>query len=282
MMLQLPFHGIDPVFFAMGPLQLRWYGLMYMLGFIAAYFVMKGAARQSRLSLSKDDLYDLLFYLILGVMLGGRLGYVLLYDLGSYMQDPLSIVAIWEGGMSFHGGLVGTTLATLLIVRRRQWDFWKVADMIVLAVPIGLGLGRIGNFINGELYGRESSLPWAMIFPGGGSVGRHPSQLYEAFLEGLVLFLIVRWIYRRSFQPGAALWGLISGYGFVRFMVEFVRSPDAHIGLDLGPLTRGQLLSLPMLLVGTFFLIRVLRKGPLALPIEARPNRPRKRPPKQR
>ena len=280
MMLQLPFHGIDPVFFAIGPLELRWYGLMYMLGFIAAYFVMKGAVRQSRLSLSKDDLYDLLFYLILGVMLGGRLGYVLMYDLGSYVQDPLSIVAIWKGGMSFHGGLVGTTLATALIVRRRQWDFCPVADMIVLAVPIGLGLGRIGNFINGELYGRESSLPWAMIFPGGGSVGRHPSQLYEAFLEGLVLFLFVRWIYKRAFHPGAALWALISGYGFVRFMVEFVRSPDAHIGLDLGPLTRGQLLSLPMLLVGTFFLIRVLRKGPFIPSIGARSNRPRKRPPK--
>ena len=192
MMLQLPFHGIDPVFFAIGPLQLRWYGLMYMLGFIAGYFILKGAVRQGRLALSKDDLYDLLFYLILGVMLGARLGYVLMYDLGSYVQDPLSVVAIWEGGMSFHGGLIGMTLATMLIARRRQWDFWKVADIIVVAVPVGLGLGRIGNFINGELYGRESSLPWAMIFPGGGSVGRHPSQLYEAFLEGLVLFLFVR------------------------------------------------------------------------------------------
>ena len=280
MMLQLPFHGIDPVFFAIGPLQLRWYGLMYMLGFIGGYFVMKRAVKEGRLSLSKDDLYDLVFYLILGVMVGGRLGYVLIYDLGGYIQDPLSIVAIWEGGMSFHGGLVGTTLATALIVRRRQWDFWQVADMIVLAVPIGLGLGRIGNFINGELYGRETTLPWAMVFPGGGSAGRHPSQLYEAFFEGLVLFLVVRWIYNRSFHPGAALWGLISGYGFVRFMVEFVRSPDAHIGLDLGPLTRGQLLSLPMLLVGTFFLFRVLRKGPTAPPSGAGPNRPKKRPSK--
>ena len=277
MMLQLPFHGIDPVFFAIGPLQLRWYGLMYMLGFIAAYFVMKRGIRQGRLSLSKDDLYDLLFYLILGVMVGGRIGYVLLYDAGSYIQNPFSIVAIWEGGMSFHGGFVGTTLATVLIVRRRHWDFLQVADIIALAVPIGLGLGRIGNFINGELYGRESSLPWAMVFPGGGSVGRHPSQLYEAFLEGLVLFLFVRWIYMRHFHPGAALWGLVSGYGFVRFMVEFLRSPDAHIGLDLGPLTRGQLLSLPMLLAGGFFLMRVLRKGPSAAPIEARSSRRKRR-----
>ena len=280
MLLQLPFHGIDPVFFEIGPLQLRWYGLMYMLGFVAAYFVMKGVVRQGRLSLSRDDLYDLLFYLILGVMLGGRFGYVLLYALGAYIQDPLSIVAIWEGGMSFHGGLLGTTLAAVLVVRRRRWDFWQIGDMIALAVPIGLGLGRIGNFINGELYGRETSLPWAMVFPGGGDVGRHPSQLYEALLEGLVLFLFVRWIYNRSFRPGAALWGLISGYGLVRFMVEFLRSPDAHIGLDIGPLTRGQLLSLPMLLIGSFFFVRVVQAGKWVPANGARSKNPRKRHPK--
>ena len=277
LLLQLPFHGIDPVFLEIGPFELRWYGLMYMFGFIVAYFIMRSVIGRGRLSLSKDDIYDLLFYLILGVMVGGRLGYVLIYDLGNYLQDPFSVVAIWRGGMSFHGGLVGTTFAALLIVRRRGWNFWEMADMVALAAPIGLGLGRIGNFINGELYGRESSLPWAMVFPGGGGVARHPSQLYEALLEGLVLFLLVRWIYNRHFHPGAALWGLISGYGLVRFMVEFLRSPDAHIGLDLGPLTRGQLLSLPMLLVGTFFLVRVVQKGSVSRTNEVLRNRRPKR-----
>jgi phosphatidylglycerol:prolipoprotein diacylglycerol transferase len=277
MMLQLPFHGLDPVFLEIGPLQLRWYGLMYMVGFIVAYFIMKRVVHSGRVSIRTDDLYDLLFYLILGVMVGGRLGYVLLYDFGAYLEDPLSIFAIWQGGMSFHGGLVGTTLATVLVVRKRGWEFWKVADMIALAVPLGLGLGRVGNFINGELYGRESSLPWAMFFPAGGDVPRHPSQLYEALLEGLLLFFFVRWIYRRAFKPGAALWGLISGYGLARFFVEFVRSPDAHVGFDLGPLTRGQLLSFPMLLVGGFFLVGAIRSGPSEETTEARSNRQGKR-----
>lgn len=282
MLLQLPFHGIDPVFFEIGPLALRWYGLMYMFGFVIAYFIMKKAVARGRVAMHSDDLYDLLFYLILGVMVGGRLGYVFIYDLESYLTDPLSIFAIWQGGMSFHGGLVGTTLAAMFIIHRRGWDFWRVADMIALSVPPGLCLGRIGNFINGELYGRESSLPWAMIFPAGGDVARHPSQLYEALLEGLILFFFVRWIYNRSFAPGAALWGLICGYGFARFVVEFVREPDAHIGFDLGSLSRGQLLSLPMLIVGGFFLMRAVLAGPVAGATGVRQNRQEKRRPKKR
>ncbi len=260
MLLQLPYHNIDPVFLNIGPLQLRWYGLMYMLGFIVAYFIMVRLVAERKLSFSKDDIYDLLFYLILGVMVGGRVGYVLFYDLGSYLEDPLAVFAIWRGGMSFHGGLIGTTLGALLIVRKKGWQFWEVADIIAVAAPIGVGLGRIGNFINGELYGRESNLPWAMVFPDGGTVGRHPSQLYEALLEGLVLFLILRWIYKKRFHPGMALWGLVAGYGLFRFSVEFLRAPDSHIGLDLGPFTRGQLLSFPMLVVGTFFLVSLARK----------------------
>ena len=261
MILQLPFHNIDPVFFEVGPIQLRWYGLMYMLGFVAAYFVMRQMVREKRLALSQNDLYDLLFYLILGLMVGGRIGYVFLYDLGSYLENPLSIIAIWQGGMSFHGGFVGMVFVAILIVRKKGWAFWEIADLTAVAVPIGLGLGRIGNFINGELYGRPSSLPWAMTFPNGGAVARHPSQLYEALLEGLVLFLIVRWIYRKSFDSGTALWGMIACYGLFRFLVEFLRQPDLHIGFDFGPFTRGQLLSLPMLLLGAYFLACNLYRG---------------------
>jgi phosphatidylglycerol:prolipoprotein diacylglycerol transferase len=262
-MLQIPFHGIDPVFFELGPLRLRWYGLMYMIGFALMYLLMRRASDRRRAPLSRDDIYDLLFYMILGVMIGGRLGYVLFYDLGSYLQDPLSIVAIWRGGMSFHGGLLGTLAATILVTRRRGWNFWAVADMVAMAAP-AMGLVRIGNFINGELFGRETSLPWAMVFPGGGDVGRHPSQLYEAVLEGLVLFLIGWWIYSRRYPDGTTFWGLLMSYGVVRFAVEFVREPDPQIGFDLGALTRGQLLSLPMLLIGAVFFLKSLTAGPAA------------------
>ncbi len=280
MILQLPFHDIDPVFLNIGGIQLRWYGLMYMLGFIVAYFIMRRLVRQRPLPLSRDDIYDLLFYLILGLMGGGRIGYVLFYDIGTYLENPLSIVAIWQGGMSFHGGLIGMTLAAILIVRKKGWKFWEIADLTAVAVPIGLGLGRIGNFINGELYGRASTLPWAMVFPDGGGVARHPSQLYEALLEGLALFLIVRWVYHLNLRPGAALWTMVSVYGLFRFSVEFLREPDAHIGFDLGPFTRGQLLSFPMLLVGTYFLVRTLRQEPEST--AAPQNRPQKRRPKRK
>jgi phosphatidylglycerol:prolipoprotein diacylglycerol transferase len=249
-LLQLPYPDIDPVFVTIGPIQLRWYGLMYMASFILGYFVIKKNARKRKLDLTTDDLYDLLFYLILGVMVGGRLGYVLFYDLASYLEDPLSILAIWQGGMSFHGGFVGVLLAAIWVSRRKGWNFWEIADLVSAAVPIGLGLGRLGNFINGELFGRPSNVPWAMVFPEGGPLPRHPSQLYEALLEGVVLFLILRWLYQKNYYPGTVFWGLVGFYGLFRFLVEFVREPDAHIGLDLGPLTRGQLLTLPMLVIG--------------------------------
>lgn len=284
-MLQIPFHGIDPVFFeippvfGIGPIQLRWYGLMYMIGFALMYLLMRRASDRGRVSLSRDDIYDLLFYLILGVMIGGRLGYVLFYDLSAYIADPLSVFAIWRGGMSFHGGLLGTLVAAIVVSRRRGWNFWAVADMIAMAAP-AMGLVRIGNFINGELYGRETSLPWAMVFPAGGDVGRHPSQLYEAFLEGVVLFLFGQWLYKRSFRSGTTFWGLLAGYGLVRFMVEFVRAPDVQIGFDLGPLTRGQLLSLPMLIVGTLLFVKNVR-SPAPAPTAARPGRRGKSRPKK-
>ena len=159
MILKIPYHNIDPVFLHLGPVQLRWYGLMYMLSFIIGYFVLRRFAKVRALNMSADDLYDLLFYLILGVMIGGRLGYVIFYDLGSYLREPLSILYIWQGGMSFHGGFICVVLAALLITRKKGCNFWDIADLVSAAVPIGLALGRIGNFINGELYGRPTSLP---------------------------------------------------------------------------------------------------------------------------
>jgi len=260
MMLQLQFPNIDPVFLRLGPVQLRWYGLMYMISFIVGYFLLKRLAKLKKMALKTDDVYDLLFFLILGVMVGGRLGYVLFYDFGSYIQRPLEIFYIWQGGMSFHGGFVGVVLATLFLCKRRKWNFWEIADLVSAAAPIGLGLVRLGNFINGELYGRQTTLPWGMIFPAGGEVVRHPSQIYEALLEGLVLFLIVQWLFRKNFYPGTVTWGFIGFYGVFRFLVEFVREPDAHIGLDLGPFTRGQLLTFPMLLIGLALMITFARR----------------------
>ena len=259
-LLQIPYPEIDPVFLEIGPLQFRWYGLMYVLGFVAVYVIIKRLSESRGMGLSGDDLYDLMFFLILGVMIGGRLGYVIFYDLVGYLAAPLSIVAIWQGGMSFHGGLLGVFVAARYATAKKRWDFRVVADLVSVAAPIGLGLGRIGNFINGELYGRPSELPWAMIFPGAGGIPRHPSQLYEALLEGVVLFLILRWLFRKRLDPGTVFWGLLLFYGLFRFVVEFVREADAHIGFDLGPLTRGQLLTVPMIMIGTAFMITSFRR----------------------
>jgi phosphatidylglycerol---prolipoprotein diacylglyceryl transferase len=269
MILTIPYPNIDPVFLRLGPVQLRWYGLMYMLSFIIGFFVLRRYAKYKKLNISTDDLYDLLFYLILGVMIGGRLGYVLFYDLSSYIREPLSIFAIWQGGMSFHGGFLGMILAAMWIAHRKHWNFWDIADLGSAVAPIGLGLGRIGNFINGELFGRPTNVAWAMIFPEGGNMPRHPSQIYEALLEGLLLFLILRWFYRKNFYRGTVFWALIAFYGLFRFLVEFVREPDAQIGFDLGPFTRGQLLSFPMLVVGTIVMIIYARRSPQA---KARPT----------
>ena len=262
MTLVLPYPHIDPVFLHLGPIQLRWYGLMYMISFIIGYFLLKRFAKYRKLELSEDDIYDLLFYLILGVMVGGRLGYVVLYDLHNYVQQPLSILAIWQGGMSFHGGFIGVMVAAWWITKRKGWDFWQIADLVCVAVPVGLGLGRIGNFINGELFGRVTNVPWAMVFPEGGMMPRHPSQIYEVLLEGVALFLILRWLYKKNFNPGTVFWGLVGFYGLFRFLVEFVREPDAQVGFDLGPFTRGQLLSFPMLVVGLVKMITVARQSP--------------------
>ena len=256
----MQFPHINPVFLRIGPLQFRWYGLMYILGFIATYFILRAESRRKQLPLTVDDVADLVFYGAMGVVLGGRLGYILFYNLDFYLANPLRVFAVWEGGMSFHGGFLGVILAFVLFSRRKKVPFWALIDMAAQCAPVGLGLGRLGNFINGELYGRPTDVPWGMVFPGGGDLPRHPSQLYEAFLEGLVLFLIVRFSARRSPQNGVAAWTFVAGYGLFRFIIEFFRQPDAQLGLFFGLFSMGQFLSFPMFLVGCYMVFRLTRR----------------------
>lgn len=241
---------LDPVFLRLGPLEFRWYGLMYIIGFIAAYFVVLMGARRRKMELTKDDVADFVFTVALGVILGGRTGYILFYNLSYYLSHPLKVFAVWEGGMSFHGGLTGALLAGFFFVRKKKIPFMRMADIVTPAIPIGLGLGRMGNFINGELYGRVTDVPWGMVFPGGGAFPRHPSQLYEAFLEGPVTFVIV-WLLGRKDRPaGVIFWTFIALYGLFRFFVEFFREPDVQLGFVLGGFSMGQLLSFPMAVLG--------------------------------
>ena len=243
---------IDPVAISLGPLDIHWYGLMYLLGFGAAWWLGRVRA-QARPGWDAAWIGDMIFYGAIGVILGGRIGYILFYDLQSYLDAPLNVLRVWEGGMSFHGGLIGVLLAIAWFARRHNKTFFEVGDFVAPLIPIGLGAGRIGNFINGELWGRVSDLPWAVVFadPRAGGIPRHPSQLYEAFLEGLVLFIIL-WIYSSKPRPTMSVSGLfLLGYGTFRFAVEFTRMPDAHIGFIAGDwMTMGQLLSLPMIVAG--------------------------------
>jgi phosphatidylglycerol:prolipoprotein diacylglycerol transferase len=225
---------------------------MYLIGFSAAWWLGKYRATINP-DWNAELVSDLIFYSALGVILGGRLGYILFYDLAAYIDSPLNILKIWQGGMSFHGGLLGVVVALWLYGRRIGKGFFQVTDFVAPLVPIGLGAGRIGNFINGELWGRTSDLSWAMVFtdPRAGGLARHPSQLYEALLEGLILFIII-WLYSRKSRPLMAVSGLfLTCYGLFRFLVEFTRMPDAHLGLiAFDWLSMGQLLSLPMFVIG--------------------------------
>ena len=244
---------IDPVLIHMGPLQVRWYGLMYVLGFLAAYFLIRHQEKIRPIGLSSRLLQDLIFYLVVGLVVGARLGYILFYqymNLADYIHHPLEIIAVWHGGMSFHGGLIGTVVAGWLFSIKSKLPFRAIADRVIIAAPIGLGLGRIGNFINGELFGRPSQVPWAMIFPAGGSVARHPSQIYEAFFEGLVLFLILLWLSRRKLPQGFLVGTFLFGYGLFRFILEFFREPDPQLAFILGPFTMGQVLCAAMIVIG--------------------------------
>lgn len=262
----MKFPNIDPVFLRLGPLEFRWYGLMYIIGFLAAYFIIRSQARKKGLDITAETASDLVFTIALGIVLGGRLGYILFYDFSWYLAHPLKVLAVWEGGMSFHGGLLGALVSSLYIFRKNRLDFWQMADIISQAGPIGLGLGRLGNFINGELYGRVTDVPWGIVFPNSDGNPRHPSQLYEALLEGVVLFVIVRLVARLKTPAGTVFWTFIGGYGLFRFCVEFFREPDRQLGFLLGGATMGQLLSLPMFFLGCIMIVigiarRVKREG---------------------
>lgn len=261
----LTYPQIDPVALALGPLQIHWYGLMYLVGFAAAWWLGRARARRPGSGWNDQEVADLIFYGAMGAVLGGRIGYVLFYDLPAFAAEPLRIFKVWEGGMSFHGGLIGVVIAMWLLGRRYKKTFFDIADFTAPLVPIGLCAGRIGNFINGELWGKVSTLPWAMVFPTGGPLPRHPSQLYEALLEGVVLFIIL-WTYSRKPRPPMAVSGLfLLCYGSFRFAIEFVRQPDVQLGyLAFDWLTMGQILSLPLIIGGAALLWWAHRVAPAA------------------
>lgn len=255
----LTYPTIDPVAFAVGPLKVHWYGIMYLLAFASAWILAMRRARQPWSPIKKAQVEDLIVYGALGVVIGGRLGYAFFYNFEAWMHDPLWVFRVWEGGMAFHGGLLGVILAIYWYCRRINVSFFSTLDFIAPLVPLGLGFGRIGNFIGQELWGRATDASWGMIFPRDPEqLVRHPSQLYQAFLEGLVLFIIVFWFSRKP-RPRLAVGAVfILFYGIFRFIVEFFRQPDAHIDtLIFGWMTRGQLLSLPMVLTGIGVLIYV-------------------------
>lgn len=247
----LQFPVIDPVIFSIGPVSLRWYGTMYLIGFLVAMFMANKAADRSDGLWTREQVSDLLFYGFLGVILGGRVGYVLFYQFDYFLSDPFYLLQIWQGGMSFHGGLLGVILAVFIFARKTNKTFLSVGDFVVPLVPIGLGMGRLGNFINAELWGRQTDVPWAMVFPTDPlQVPRHPSQLYEFALEGVVLFAILYIISRKTNRLGLASGVFLIGYGVFRSVIEFFREPDAHLGLYFSFISKGQILSIPMILAG--------------------------------
>lgn len=254
----LRFPNIDPVALSVGPLDIHWYGIAYLVGIGLGWLYLNSIRNQSHVAWTLDDVGDMVFYAAIGGVLGGRIGYTLFYNFAQTLNDPLSIFAVWQGGMSFHGGVLGFIFAIALFARKRGLKFIEVTDFLVRAVPIGLFFGRLANFVNQELWGAPTNLAWGVLFthPGAGGVPRHPSQLYEAALEGIVLFVVLWAVAKLTRRLGFVSAAFLIGYGSFRFLIEFIRQPDEHIGYLAGEwLTMGQVLSVPMILLGIALII---------------------------
>jgi len=267
----LPFPAINPVLISIGPLAVRWYALAYIIGIIAGWFYARALLSSPRLwggpaPFTVIDFDDFVIWITLGIILGGRLGYVLFYNFAHFAARPIEIFALWNGGMSFHGGVIGCVVVTVWFASRRGIPMLSLGDVVTAAAPIGLFLGRIANFINGELWGRPTDVSWAMIFPNGGPIPRHPSQLYEAALEGLVLFLVLGWLTQRGGlkQPGLVTGAFALGYGVARIICELFREPDAQLGFLWSGLTMGMVLCVPLILAGIALLTFALTREPIA------------------
>jgi phosphatidylglycerol---prolipoprotein diacylglyceryl transferase len=258
-MASLSFPAIDPIALRLGPLTVRWYGLAYVAGFLVAWWILKVLDERWGIGLGPDGRMVTVLAALVGVVVGGRLGYVIVYGVGAYFADPLRILAVWDGGMSFHGGLVGVLLAGVWVARRYRVPFLVLCDVGAVAAPAGLLFGRVANFVNGELWGRVTTVPWGVVFPAAGALPRHPSQLYEAGLEGLVLLAVMLVLARKRRADGFLVGWMIALYGVFRIFVEFFRQPDVQIGFLPGGVTMGQILSLPMVVAGVWLIVRAVR-----------------------
>jgi len=259
----IKFPNFNPTIVKIGPFTIQWYALMYIISFVIGYFLLKKLYKKRNVKIAKSDYENLFFYIMLGVIIGGRLGYVIFYNLKECLRNPFEIIAVWHGGMSFHGGMICSIFFGYLFCKKYKYNFYKLADPTVVVVPIGLALGRFGNFINGELYGRPTNLPWGMIYPGE-NFARHPSQLYELFLEGVLLFVILLFLSKKKLRNGFIFWSFIFFYGLFRFLVEFVRQPDPQLGFIIGFLTMGQILSLLMIITAIIGFISIIKNPDLA------------------
>ena len=266
-MLTIAFPAIDPVAIEIGPLAIRWYALAYIIGIVQGRWLARRLAALPPQAATREQLDDAVTWITLGIIIGGRLGYVLAYRPGYYLTAPWEALYVWQGGMAFHGGILGVVVATLWFCRRQRLDALLLGDRIAAVAPIGLFFGRIANFVNGELWGRVTDVPWAMVFPHAGPEPRHPSQLYQAFMEGICLFVLMQALVRipavRA-RPGILCGVFLMGYGTARIIGEFFRQPDAHLGFLVAGVTMGQLLSLPMLAIGAWLVLRARRRPAIA------------------
>ncbi len=271
----IPYPHINPVAIHIGPLSIRWYGIMYLVGYILGFRIALWRLRKGLVDMTEDDLDTLIGYLVVGMILGARLTYAIVYQPGHFLNDPVEFFRVWHGGLSFHGAVIGMALACLIFSRVHRVPFWQIVDTLAFAGTPGLFFGRIGNFINGELYGRPTHVPWAMIFPTDPlHVPRHPSQLYEAVGEGIVVFLLLFFLERKAlrhgwYRPGLLGAGFLIFYGVIRFLLEFTRQPDPQLGLVLGPFSMGQILCVGMIVVGAGMAFFLYRRNTPADPLSA-------------